>query len=332
MSALLPWYTHSILDKYTLKKCDGIDAHIPCSNTLDCRSTERLPMDAFCKDGYCMCPKVDTDIQACSSINASLHETKISGPLLYRICKHDQHCNFLGGKCNNSNSQCVCSQNYVPSSNKQQCVPRITSFEASCTDKNQCIAFSGNATCENNTCVCLSGYHYVDNACWKTVEYNQQCTKTQECSHIEGSICTDNMTCRCAAETVLSTDGKRCLAAARKIQDECTESVQCTATFDFSTCVDKMCQCGQNFHYEHEMTRCFPNKAVGDDCVNNYECYQAEDYENDRPNKPMLCRFNKCTCADNYILNKNECVSTGSSFVASFAAIIILAMALTFFS
>ncbi|XP_077258062.1 uncharacterized protein LOC143895100 isoform X2 [Temnothorax americanus] len=135
------------------------------------------------------------------------------------------------------------------------------------------------------------------------------------------------MTCGCAAETVLNMDGKKCLAAAKKIRDECTESIQCTATFEFSTCVDNMYQCEQNFHYEHELTRCFSNKAIGDE----YECYQAEDYENDPSIKSVTCNSNTCTCADNYILSENKCVSAGLSFVASLS-IIILVITLTFFS
>lgn len=55
------------------------DTPIPCGNTSDCRSMPTLPGDAFCKNGYCMCPKVDIGTQACSSINASMHENKISG-------------------------------------------------------------------------------------------------------------------------------------------------------------------------------------------------------------------------------------------------------------
>ncbi|XP_071574244.1 uncharacterized protein [Temnothorax nylanderi] len=310
---------------------DKIDTLIPCRNTSDCRSMSTLPSDAFCKDGLCMCPKVDTGVQACSSINASMHENKISGPLLYRTCIHAQDCNFLGGICNTTIRQCVCLKDYVPSSNKQHCVKKINAIEASCTDRNQCLAFVANTTCEDSKCVCISGYHYVDNVCWKVAEYNEPCTKNQECSHVEGAICTDNMTCGCAAETVLNMDGKKCLAAAKKIRDECTESIQCTATFEFSTCVDNMCQCEQNFHYEHELTRCFSNKAIGDECANNYECYQAEDYENDPSIKSVTCNSNTCTCADNYILSENKCVSAGSSFVASLS-IIILVITLTFFS
>jgi len=92
--------------------------------------------------------------------------------------------------------------------------------------------------------------------------YGKSCTKNQECSHVDGAICNDNMTCGCAAETIPNTNGTKCLAAARKIQEECTESVQCMASFEFSICVDKVCQCEQNYHYEHEMTRCFLNKGT----------------------------------------------------------------------
>lgn len=132
---------------------DG-DALIPCGNTSDCRSMPTLSGDAYCQNGYCMCPRVDIGVQACSSINASMHKNKVSGdaignikqfeririclpnflnkttmsiipflgPLVYRTCKHDQDCNFLGGICNSTIHQCVCLKNYVPSSNRQRCI------------------------------------------------------------------------------------------------------------------------------------------------------------------------------------------------------------------
>lgn len=55
------------------------DTRIPCGNTSDCRSMLTLSGDAYCQDGYCMCPRVDIGVQACSSINASMHKNKISG-------------------------------------------------------------------------------------------------------------------------------------------------------------------------------------------------------------------------------------------------------------
>lgn len=55
------------------------DTPIPCGNTSDCRSMLTLPRDAFCKDGYCMCPNVDNGVKFCSSIQAFMHENKIPG-------------------------------------------------------------------------------------------------------------------------------------------------------------------------------------------------------------------------------------------------------------
>lgn len=306
-----------------------IDTPIPCGNTSDCRSTLTLPRDAFCKDGYCMCPKEDNGIKVCSSINAFMHEVKMPGPLVYRTCKHNQDCKFEGGFCNNTISQCDCMKNYVSSKNQQHCVKRVHSLDASCTDQNQCLAFLANTTCENNKCVCISGYHYVDNACWRMAGYKQPCTKNQQCSHIEGVICTD-MKCECTIGMVLNSDSKRCLMAADKIRNECTESIQCTATFEHSLCLDNTCQCESDYHYEHDLARCFPNKAIDDDCANNYECYQAEDYEeNNPPIKSMMCEANRCTCAENYVRQDNKCVSAGSS---SFGTSIIVSVITLFYS
>lgn len=70
------------------------------------------------------------------------------------------------------------------------------------------------------------------------------------------------MTCDCAAEMVLNKDGKQCLNVAKKIEDECTESAQCTAKFEHSLCLDKRCKCDDSYHYEHNPLGCFPNKGI----------------------------------------------------------------------
>ncbi|XP_011260672.1 prion-like-(Q/N-rich) domain-bearing protein 25 isoform X1 [Camponotus floridanus] len=299
-----------------LSSADRIDTPIPCGNTSDCRNMSILPVlsqtDAFCKDGYCMCPNVDNGFKRCS-IHTSIYE--IRGPLFYRTCKHDQDCKYEGGFCNSTIRQCDCIKDYVPSKNKQRCVQKVRSIDAFCMDENQCLAFLANTTCEKNKCVCISGYYYVDNACWKMVGYRQPCRKNSECSHIEDVICTNDMKCECSSGMVLNEDGKRCLMAATKIEDECVESVQCVATFKNSLCLDKTCQCEANYHYEHNLARCSPNRVLDDDCANDYECYQPEDYEkkNDSSIKSVMCKANRCTCAENYVRQENTCVSAGSS-------------------
>ncbi|XP_029667105.1 prion-like-(Q/N-rich) domain-bearing protein 25 [Formica exsecta] len=314
----------AIMLTISLTSAEKIDTPIPCGNTSDCRSMLTLPRDAFCKDGYCMCPNVDNGVKFCSSIQAFMHENKIPGPLFYRTCKHNQDCKYEGGFCNSTISQCDCVKDYVPAKNKQHCVQKVRSIDASCTDENQCLAFLANTTCEANKCVCVSGYYYIDNACWRMAGYRRPCTKNQECSHIEGVICTKDMKCECASESVLNMDGKRCLMAAIKIQDECTESVQCSATFENSLCLDKKCQCESDYHYEHDLARCFPNRALDDGCANNYECYQAEDYEeNDSPIKSVMCEANKCTCVKNLVRQEDKCVSAGSSFGTSIIVSVI---------
>ncbi|XP_014485010.1 PREDICTED: matrilin-2-like isoform X2 [Dinoponera quadriceps] len=257
-------------------------------------------------------------------VNLVTADLRKIGPLIYRWCKHDQDCNFHGGFCNTTNQQCYCSKGYVPSNDKHHCLEKAQSMNFTCTEDNQCLAFLPNTTCLSNKCVCVSGYHYMDNACWEMAGYGQPCTKIQECSHIEGSNCTDNMTCECGVETVLSEDGKRCLAVVRDIRDECEESVQCQ-TFEHSSCIEKMCQCREGYHYERDMSRCFLNRGIDDECANNYECYLAEDYKRDPPIESLICKVNVCVCAENYIKAKNVCVNDGSPFFASFRVITLIA-------
>ncbi|RLU25363.1 hypothetical protein DMN91_001519 [Ooceraea biroi] len=147
------------------------------------------------------------------------------------------------------------------------------------------------------------------------IEYGDPCMRNQDCLHIEGAVCTNDRKCRCEAETILNTNGTKCLAAAKKIRDECVDIAQCTTTFEHSACIDNMCQCEPDYHYENAMTRCFLNKALDDECANDYECYQAENYMNDSPTRPLKCEANKCTCADNYVRDNKECINSGK-FIA----------------
>lgn len=292
-----------------------INIPIPCTNTTDCRTIFMLSGDAFCKDGFCMCPNADNGVSIClTDVHAP---NKTSGPLVYKQCKHDQDCYIMHAICNTTSAQCICAKDFMPTSDKRSCVSKISSFNDTCEDKNQCLAFLANSSCECNKCVCVPSYHYVDDACWKMIPYKESCTTNQECSHIEGAACTENMTCNCAAKMVLNADGKKCLSVAKKIEDECTESVQCTATFEHSLCLDKVCKCDKDYHYEHNQSRCFPNKGIDNNCENNYECYQAEDYEKNPPIKSMICKAKQCICDDHYIREKDKCVSDDSTPVTS---------------
>lgn len=38
-----------------------------------------------------------------------------------------------------------------------------------CIENRQCLTFLPNTTCQNNQCSCISGYHYVQNACYEMI-------------------------------------------------------------------------------------------------------------------------------------------------------------------
>lgn len=94
------------------------------------------------------------------------------------------------------------------------------------------------------------------------IELGQSCKEDQECLHVEGTSCTDNMMCACAAEMILSSNGQNCLPVVSEILEKCTESAQCTTTFQYSSCINNTCQCQEGYHYEHDMTRCFVNRGI----------------------------------------------------------------------
>lgn len=300
-----------------------IDTPIPCRTTAECRDIKTLPRNAVCEDGYCTCPN---NAKNCSSRDASMHETRVSDPLVYRKCQIDQECAFEGGFCNRVFRQCDCKENYVPLSNGRHCVLQLSSIYDNCTDKNQCRQLLENTVCQNDKCVCAPGYYYVNNECWKKAEYEQSCQVDLDCSHVENATCAQDQKCRCSAETVLNTNGTKCLAAARKLLDECVEMVQCTVTFEHSVCISSLCQCKPNYHYENDMERCFLNRALDDECANDYDCYNAEDYINNS-SKSLKCEASKCTCADNFIRDHEQCVNSGSSFASVLVILSALALA-----
>lgn len=292
----------------------SLDPAIPCTNDSECISYSHALKSATCQNGYCMC-KNGTETKICSSIAFRSPEVR-NAARLHHPCKQATDCSFPGGTCNTTNNQCTCQTNFVVSSDKQSCLEKAMGMGMPCTDINQCAEGLPNATCKMNVCACIDGYFYTGNDhCYRKVGFKENCTKSQECAHIDGAACLESKVCGCPAETVINMDKKRCLPAAREILQECTENVQCSITFPNASCIDKKCKCNEGYHYESEMTRCFVNKGLDEDCGNHYECFQV-DNEN-VTGKALQCSSNMCTCAENYYREGNQCLNAAPKLIES---------------
>ncbi|KAG7190125.1 hypothetical protein KM043_006259 [Ampulex compressa] len=302
---------------------DTIDPAIPCKTTEDCLALQKMPQNANCKNGFCACSNSGKVVN-CSSVEILWSDNKGRGPLVFRTCKHDQECHLQYGFCNTTISQCECQKDYVPSSNKQRCLPKARSIDFPCTDEKQCLAFLPNTTCHNGQCSCAAGYHYVNDTCWNTVDFGERCTMSEECSHIEDAICTKEKICGCGPKAVINMNGRRCLRVARAMNEHCTENVQCSTAFFDSRCIEKTCQCREKYHFEANVERCYRNKALDNECESSYECYQEGNQTEGRSAKPLQCIDKTCVCADNHYRKENTCISAGTPFVAPSRTILLL--------
>lgn len=146
--------------------------------------------------------------------------------------------------------------------------------------------------------------------------------------------------CDCTKETVINEDRQKCLPVARDILDICVEDIQCTKTFSDALCIDGLCRCQNQYHFESEIRQCYFNKSkyslsrtslfpllyryiyiyildrwrcfteLGETCANTYECYQNEENEN-VTRKVLTCMENVCVCIEDYVRQDNKCVNEG---------------------
>lgn len=60
---------------------------------------------------------------------------------------------------------------------------------------------------------------------------------------------------------MINKDRQKCLPVARDILDICVEDIQCTTTFPDALCIDELCQCQNQYHFEPEIKQCYFNKS-----------------------------------------------------------------------
>lgn len=291
---------------------DQLDPPIPCKEDHNCIEFSNSLKNAFCHNGHCVC-KTDKEIKNCSSADILHNRNRSAGAPIFQICKIDKDCKINNSFCNTTIMQCECQKNYILSSNKKVCLKKAEGLDFPCIENRQCLTFLPNTTCKNNQCSCISGYHYVQNACYEMIDIGKPCRQSEECIHVNGAACTNRGVCDCIKETVINEDRQKCLPVARDILDICVEDIQCTKTFSDSLCIDGLCQCQNQYHFESEIRQCYFNKKLGETCANTYECYQNEENEN-VTRKALRCMENVCVCIEDYVRQDDKCVNGGSRF------------------
>lgn len=291
-----------------------IDPPVPCRTDQDCSMLAENQKEPTCKGGFCACT-IDQKIVNCSSPQTAPHREKLISSVLIPQCKHEVDCNSLGNSfCNTVLGQCQCYANYVFSKDRTRCLPVARSISFPCVEDRQCLEFLANTTCQDQQCICVTGYHAINNDCWKMAPFGGPCTKSEECYHINGAVCTDKKICGCKEGTVIDEMRINCVIIATKIGDECTTNGDCSRSVKNATCIDGKCQCKMGNHFAEEINGCVVDRDIDEPCRHNYDCYHIV---NDTNTNVLQCFNSMCDCKDNYHRNGNDCTSAGARTIGS---------------
>ncbi|XP_015598859.1 prion-like-(Q/N-rich) domain-bearing protein 25 isoform X2 [Cephus cinctus] len=294
---------------------------VPCIKYEDCRPVIPNSMNTTCINFECYCSKSGEESGSlCKPSDIAVVSSKQSNPLVARVCKHSKDCYLKNGFCNTSISQCECLTGFVSSSDSERCLPIAATIGSTCEDNKQCLAYLANSTCSNMECKCVPGYHYANSKCYKSVAFGESCNFNEECMSIIGAECNAGL-CTCSIDAVINPQNNNCLPLAQKINDFCSESVQCSKKFgDNSECMGEKCVCQEHYHFDNKVHRCVVNKRLGDSCEGDYECYQGETgYEE----KALQCIAKQCHCTTGFEKNEdNICVSGATTLTLSMTLIL----------
>ncbi|KAL2713463.1 prion-like-(Q/N-rich) domain-bearing protein 25 isoform X2, partial [Vespula squamosa] len=305
----------------------NVDPSVPCQKDIDCSLFSKDEKNSTCLRGFCACENEQGQMKNCSRLQlASSQQEKPAVSPIYHTCKHEIDCKLNNSFCNTSRSQCECVKGYVSSADQQQCLRVAKSLNSSCTEDKQCLIFQENTTCQGQRCVCVDGYHAVEDVCWKTIVFGDTCSKSEECYHIKGAFCTDKKVCGCKEKAAIDKTGKNCVPYVDDIDEHCTENGTCSMIPD-SICLENRCQCPKEKHFVKEIGQCIVSRAIGEPCQHDYDCYQSENYT-DLERKGFVCVGSLCDCAVDYFINGDKCISAGVLTSFDFSSLVAIVLSI----
>ena len=156
--------------------------------------------------------------------------------------------------------------------------PRHSLYQESC-EKKSC-AKNLNLKCINKTCLCETGYIYIDK-CTLKKNYLEQCHTTAICKDDSKMICLDGV-CQCAAESYWN--GTMCQVKSTYNQ-VCTKESQClTSQLLYCDLTQKKCTCDSYYRF-WDQSSCFPKRTINERCNVILECRSWEN---------TICLNSKC--------------------------------------
>ncbi|XP_043271058.1 tenascin-like [Venturia canescens] len=300
---------------------------VPCSTDAVCRDA-RLPPEARCHSGFCVCLDYNSVPKNCTHRDSAPKSAGRNSAADVQSCSIAKDCNLPYEYCNTTRKQCGCIEGYVMASQIRECLPVATALGSDCQEDQQCQKTMGNTSCTDKQCVCSVGYHFTgNNTCWKTLVIGDGCSSDQECSHVEGAICSKTTSrCTCRENSTSNTIGDKCLLLAEAMFAACIEKPQCSNKFVNSDCIDKKCECEKSYHYNTTLVQCTSTPSLDGKCSEDYECGQDEDQGEPRTQK---CADNVCICNANFVRDGTRCTAGAASLVPGLLSVLSV---LLFFS
>jgi hypothetical protein len=156
--------------------------------------------------------------------------------------------------------------------------PKHSLYQESC-EKKSCFK-DLNLKCINKTCLCETGYIYIDKCILKK-NYIEKCHITAVCKDETEMICLDGV-CKCAPESYWN--GTMCQVKSTYNQ-VCTKESHClTSQFLYCDLTQKKCSCDSYYRY-WDQSSCFPKRTLNDPCNVVSECRSWEN---------TICLNSKC--------------------------------------
>ncbi|XP_044592900.1 fibrillin-1-like [Cotesia glomerata] len=322
--------------------CDGSKCACPNNHYLSANERSCIPLpekvmgSCQTKKGCQLIPNTYCSVESvCQCMPGFLQINDKCVSTIGGLCTEHSDCPDLNSEC--MGHECRCKQHYYPSfTNKTVCLPVALVAGGHCESDEGCVM--NHTICEENKCVCKSGYRNYNGECHDPKQY---CVMSiRDCSpRIKDSVCR-NHKCICNTHHYLTSNGKACLRNARNLKDRCdndngcqelpysicrkkkcvcddkhvTINKQCKAILevkckndgdcgvDHSICDrnQNVCKCKQNYYAKPDNKQCFKfSENVNENCKSDTDCSVIKNTE--------CSKNHKCECKPGFFNSGNQC-------------------------
>jgi hypothetical protein len=270
-----------------------------CSEDLDCFDGYSL-QSLSCTDKKCVCAegyysRGETD---CRKIALNVNDT----------CALDIDCQATNTVCHLG--KCQEPSDKLWTERKEEDEEQETVFLSYSTSQNSCTkaedcADVANSECYENTgtCICTRGYFFNEEGteCVPEVGVNANCQKDEDCLLKPGKCDTTTGVCYCRDYYFVEDGNRNCVKTMSQNNWNCLSKEWCYALGTYAFCSsNETCECSKVADLDEKNLLCVSTRKPDDDmCFTDTDCKYI---------KRGYCIDEKCTCKENYLLVKDQCL------------------------